>query len=189
MCAALRVAASKLGDQHCGAACVDGELHVERVGGDSDVIPTEVIAPLQVERVGPPARGVVHEDVDCVKTRFGRVEQSGRRGRIGEIGLQGDRFAARCADRIEYVLGTGGAVLSVEIGNAGIRRVLEPKVGDDDTGAARGQRTRSRRTDSVVRTRHERDVVGEIEGGRSRDGRHRGPASYHAVPAPGARVE
>ena len=59
--------------------------------------------------------------------------------------------------------GVGGAVLAVVLGNPGIGRVLDPKVGDQHARTARGKSSCRRSTDAVVPTRYEGDVTAEIK--------------------------
>ena len=91
------------------------------------------------------------------------IEQSWRRRWIGKVRLQRGGLTTRHANRLEYVLGVGGAVPTVSLGHSQIGLILKPKIGDEHLGPTLCQSASGRCADAAVSTSNQSDVVAKIE--------------------------
>jgi hypothetical protein len=80
----------------------------------------------------------ISSGVDRTELRLRGVEEPHGRGRVGEIRLHCRRGAARLADRRQHLVGVLGAPAAVGLGRAGVVRIREAQVGDQDAGTAGG---------------------------------------------------
>ena len=111
------------------------------------------------EGVADPAAGVVDDDVDRPELRLGRVEQHRDRGRIGQIGFDGDAFAAERPERGDHVVGTGGALLGVLGRDVTARRIGVAQERDEHIGTELAEPARRGGADPVIGTGDDGDAA------------------------------
>jgi hypothetical protein len=93
---------------------------------------------------------------------LGEIEQTNRRGAVGEIGLDRHRVAAVLANDIEYLLRISGTIVAIRIWYAGIDSVSESQVRDQHTHTTSREASRNRGADTMIPTGYQRDVIAHL---------------------------
>nr|WP_211239975.1 hypothetical protein [Jiangella gansuensis] len=155
--AAGQVPARELGDEQRRRHRVDGELTLEGLRADRAHRPAEPVGVGRLEGVLDPAAGVVDQDVDRAEVFLGEVEQPGRAGRVGEVGLDGVCAAAGALDGGHHVGGVAAAGLVVSLLLSG--RVARPVVRREHRHPAPAELDSGGGPDSLVRSGDDGDVL------------------------------
>ena len=127
----------EFGDQQRAGAGVDAELAVEGLCRHTlkrTPCPVDVCGG---EGVHKRRRRVVDEDVDGSEGLLGGVEQRGNAVVVPEVGGDGDGLAAGTHDPVQHLGRIRPVVRALARGHAGIRRVLEGVIGQDDGAPVR----------------------------------------------------
>ena len=110
------------------------------------------------KRVGDPAAGVVHEDIDRPECLFGSVKDTSWCGDVVQIGLDRQSDAAVRVNRRGHVRPVARALLTICLGDNRIGLRCQTQIREKDAGTAAGERKRRCSTDTVIASGHDGHV-------------------------------
>jgi hypothetical protein len=174
------VAARELGNHERSTSSIDGELAIDGRCGHLGHGAAETIGHAAHEAVDEPAGRVIVGDVVTAIRSRGGVEEAGGRGGVGEVGLDGGGAAVGGAVRLDDRGGASRSLVAVGLPDAGVGRVRDALVGEEDGVASSGEGARGGGADAVVRAGDDGDVPRWWLGVRRVGHRHRAPPSTRA---------